>query len=302
MALTGIHILLTYACTNECDHCFVYCSPRAPGTFTLDRVREVFDEIPRIGTITGVYFEGGEPFLFYALMMEGIRLARGMGLEVGIVTNGYWAVSPEDAELYLQPFHELGIADLSLSDDSYHYGEADVTPPQHAVAAAQKLGMPAGIIAIGRPTVETPGADEQDRGEPVVGGGTIFRGRAADMLAEGLPRRPWDSFAECSREALADPKRLHVDPYGNVLICQGLSLGNMWKTPLSRLVQDYDGRQHAICGPLLEGGPARLATKYGVSHEGSYVDVCHLCFEARRALIDRFPEYLAPRQVYGLQE
>ena len=32
--ITGIHILLSYACTNQCDHCFVFSSPQAKGTFT----------------------------------------------------------------------------------------------------------------------------------------------------------------------------------------------------------------------------------------------------------------------------
>ena len=34
--------------------------------------------------------------------------------------------------------------------------------------------------------------------------------------------------------------------------------------------------------------------------EGEFVDECHYCFLVRRSLIDRFPEHLAPRQVYGL--
>lgn len=33
--LTGIHILLTYTCTRECDHCFLHCGPKQEGTFTL---------------------------------------------------------------------------------------------------------------------------------------------------------------------------------------------------------------------------------------------------------------------------
>ena len=42
--LTGIHVLLTYTCNFECDHCFLYCSPRAEGTFTLEQIREVIEE------------------------------------------------------------------------------------------------------------------------------------------------------------------------------------------------------------------------------------------------------------------
>jgi len=40
--------------------------------------------------------------------------------------------------------------------------------------------------------------------------------------------------------------------------------------------------------------------QYDLDVEGQYVDECHLCYLTRRALLDRFPEYLAPKQVYGL--
>jgi hypothetical protein len=41
--------------------------------------------------------------------------------------------------------------------------------------------------------------------------------------------------------------------------------------------------------------------EFDVPHEDAYVDACHLCYRARQALLDRFPEYLAPRQVFGLE-
>ena len=77
-------------------------------------------------------------------------------------------------------------------------------------------------------------------------------------------------------------------------------MGNMWEAPLSSLVKSYDPESHPICGPLLRGGPALLAEEYGVKHDDGYIDECHFCYMLRRALVDRFPEYLAPRQVYGL--
>ncbi len=42
-ALKQIHILLTYGCTFECDHGFLFCSPRSAGTFTRDRIAVVLD-------------------------------------------------------------------------------------------------------------------------------------------------------------------------------------------------------------------------------------------------------------------
>jgi hypothetical protein len=66
------------------------------------------------------------------------------------------------------------------------------------------------------------------------------------------------------------------------------------------MVKDYEPEGHPIVGPLLEGGPVRLFEKYDLEHEDEYVSACHCCYMARLALIDRFPQYLAPRQVYGL--
>ncbi len=299
--LTGIHFLLSYKCDSECDHCFVYSSPRAEGTFTLKQIRGVFEELAKIDTVKSVYFEGGEPFLFYPLMVEGIRIARDMGFKTGIVTNAYWATTEEDAELWLSPLRDLGVADLSISDDALHYDQEQVSPAKRALAAAMNLGMDYGSICIDRPMVEGTPDKEQQIGEPVVGGSTMFRGRAVGKLTEGLPRRPWQEFTECPYEDLRDPKRVHLDAYGNVHLCQGLSMGNMWEKPLSQVVRDYNAEYHPICRPLVNGGPALLAREYGVAHEGEYVDACHMCYLIRLALLDRFPQYLGPRLVYGLE-
>lgn len=128
----------------------------------------------------------------------------------------------------------------------------------------------------------------------------MFRGRAADKLVSGLPTRPWEELTQCPYEDLRDPGRVHLDPFGHVHLCQGLSMGNMWGTPLSSLVQGYDPDLHPVCGPLLEGGPALLARRYEIEHDEEYVDECHMCYTVRLALLDRFPQYIAPRQVYGL--
>jgi len=286
--LSQIHILLTYGCTYECDHCFLYCGPRARGTFSRACLATVLDQAREMGGVEWIYFEGGEPFLYYAQMVEGLRMARDMGFATGVVTNGYWATSEEDAEIWLRPLAELEVADISFSDDALH-GGGEAAPVKTAIATAEKMGLPLGVIRVGSPT---EGSD----------GGTVkFRGRAVDKLSAGLPRRPASLFDECPCEDLQAPSRVHVDPFGNVHICQGLVIGSMWETPLAQIFAEYDAARHAICGPLVEGGPALLASSFGILSEGGYVDACHLCFLTRRALIDRFPVFLAPRQVYGLE-
>jgi hypothetical protein len=253
----------------------------------------------KMGTIKMVYYEGGEPFLFYPLMLEGIKMSHKMGFKTGVVTNSYWAISDEDAELWLKPLLDQGISDVSVSNDVFHHGEEKINPATRALKALKLLNMSGGDICIQKPTIDID--KTQEKGEPVIGGGAMFRGRAAEKLInDELPRRHWEEFKECPHEELENPGRVHPDPFGNVHICQGLSMGNMWKTPLSELVNNYNASSHPICGPLIKGGPAELARKYQIEHEDNYVDACHFCYMVRIALLDKFPEYLAPKQVYGL--
>ncbi len=292
--LTGVHILLTYRCTKECDHCFVFGSPWAVGTFTADQVRRLLGQIEGLRGVETVFFEGGEPFLFYGLMREGVRLVRAMGFEPGIVTNAYWATSPGDAELWLRPLRELGLSSLCVSDGSLYHGPEEQALAPNAAAACEALGMGCTVMTTDRPAVE------DDSGGPSVTGGVMFRGRATEKLTDGLPRQPWQHFTECPFEDLADPRRVHVDACGHVHLCQGVSMGNVWEKPLADLAAGYEPGSHPICGPLLDGGPAELAARYEVEHKDAYVDACHLCYAVRRELLDRFPGHLAPAQVYGL--
>lgn len=300
--LKGIHLLLSYACNLECDHCFLFCSPYSGGTMTMAQVRKVLDEAGKLGTVEDIYFEGGEPFMFYPLMLEGIRLAKQKGFKAGIVSNGYWSTNEDDARLWLEPLAQAGIDDLAVSLDELHYNDAADSPASIALKAAGDLGMPTYSLCKERPEVKPPSDPDHEKGAPEITGGIKLRGRAVEKFAAGLPTRPCSQFTECPYEELMDPKRVHLDAYGNVHLCQGISLGNCWQTPLSELVKNYQAEPHPICGPLVKGGPWALAREYGLDLPDELVDECHLCYEARRALIHRFPECLGPRQVYGLEE
>ena len=298
--LTQIHILLTYQCTSACDHCFLYCSPDSTGTFAGARLTTVLDQAQELGTVEWIYFEGGEPFLYYPLLLQGLGMARDRGFKTGIVTNGYWATSVEDAEAWLRPLVALQVSDLSMSDDAFHGGDA-AAPVKAAIAAAKRLELPVNVIRIDGPAAGGAADSAGPKGAAIEGGPVRFRGRAVDRLTGGLPRQDARAFTECPHEDLRTPERIHIDPFGAVQFCQGLSIGNVWRTPLKQLLAEYDADAHPVIGPLLAGGPAQLARACGVAAKEGYVDACHLCFKTRRALLDDFPEALTPRQVYGAE-
>lgn len=297
--LTGVHILLSYACLYQCDHCFLHCGPDAEGTFTFTGLDALLEQAKNTKTVRTVCFEGGEPFLFYPLMLEGIRTAKERGFETECVTNAYWAQDATDAQCWLTPLARAGLGTVNVSDDEYHHGNAAPSPAQAVYDAAIALGMQANRFSIDPPCVRAA-EDGVHKGEPIVGGDVRFRGRAAEKLVQGLPRRPWREFSSCPDEDLENPSRVHVDSAGNVQLCQGICIGNFQNTPLARIMAEYDPLQHAVCGPLLQGGPARLAEAHGTAPGEAYVDACHLCYETRKLLRSTLPGCLAPPQAYGI--
>ena len=171
MKLNGVHILMTYRCTQECDHCFVYGSPRADATLTSDRLTRVLGQCADAGSVEWVFFEGGEPFLYYPILRQGVVHAARLGFRVGLVTNAYWATSAEDALRWLEGLGSAQLLHVS-SDDLHHGGDPRaLARVDHAVAAAEQLDIAVSTLHV----------------EP---GDVMFRGRAADKLTSGLTRRP----------------------------------------------------------------------------------------------------------------
>ena len=295
IALAGVHFLLTYKCTSECDHCFVWSSPQATGTFSTMQIEKVLRQARQIPTVTRIYFEGGEPFLFYPVLVRGVELARRMGFEVGIVSNAYWATDKEDAVTWLRPLAERGIADISLSTDEYHGTKEEAENVKRAHLAAKKLKMPVGLMDIrGLKFYQCESALKAE------GGDLMFRGRAAKELASKVRQKSWRTFTSCPEEP-PNITRVHLDAFGNVQFCQGITIGNVWRKPLKRIMEDLVPEKHPIIGPLARGGPAQLARDTGSRPRKTYADACHLCYELRKALRkrNRFLGVLAPDQVYG---
>ncbi len=297
MPLDGLHLLLTYQCTLECDHCFAWSSPAARGVMRLKDVREILRQARQLGGIEWIYFEGGEPFLFYPLLLKSVRLAARRGFRVGLVSNAYWATGADEAREALLPFRGI-VDDLSISSDLYHGEGEEARNAENAAAAAKELGIPCSILSVARPE-DSKAARRRGQLPPGVSA-VMYRGRAAVRLAGRATPQSWRSLRRCPFEDLRDPARVHVNPDGTVQLCQGISLGNLFEAPLRDLLRGYDPDHHPIVGPILQGGPAALSRVYGLSHRERYADACQLCYESRRSLRKRFPSILAPDQMYGV--
>jgi hypothetical protein len=231
-------------------------------------------------------------------MVKAVEEAVSLGFRVEILSNCYWATCPEDAVEWLVPIAKVGNVDLTLSSDLYHGEDWETREVKNAVKAANTLGMKTGILAIKYPDAETPCPSEIE-GAKMGLYELMYKGRAFSKLTEKAAKKPWREFTKCPYENFSKQERIHIDPLGYVHVCQGISIGNAWQKPFSKIIEEYNPSENPILEPLVRGGPVALAEKFSLSHDEVYADACHFCSAARLTLRNKYPNILAPDQMYG---
>lgn len=268
----------------------------------MGQVDQILREAQKISSVEWIYLTGGEPFMRFPQLLNCIKKIVQLDFKVGIVTNGFFARTEDCALRFLRPLHQLGVSQVHISNDSYHYKSAGTTPAQHALKVSHDLGLPASQIRVSSMFEEIQEPVETFETFPSINRPLRFQGRSSETLAKGVPLSSWKKFTHCPLGSLIAPNQVFIDAYGNVQICPGINIGNAWETPLANLVTAYKAADHPFYGPISQGGPVLLSEAYGFVHGVGYVDSCHLCYTIRQQLRERFPDYLAPRQVYGLEK
>src|SRR5690606_38937905 len=120
----------------------------------------------KTGTVKDIFFEGGEPFLFYPLLLEGIKKASSVGFKVGIVTNAYGANSREDAELWIKPLIDAGLSYMHISNDEFHYEDEKENPATIAYSVALDFEIETLCINIEKPNPTSSVKDLNEKGYP----------------------------------------------------------------------------------------------------------------------------------------
>jgi hypothetical protein len=296
MPLRGLHLLLTHKCNARCSHCFLNAGPEHTEVFSREFALKIINQARELPLVKSVFIEGGEPFLYPHLLPPLVGRATELGLWTGVLSNGFWAHSDDQASAVLEPLVDRGLKSLSLSTDWWHQRYVPKARVERAALAAQRLGLEVDVM------VCLGGGKAQGKVEAsAYVGEVVCRGRAATAVCSGGARH-WSSLTYCS-EKLSDLSRVHVGPGGEVHLCQGLLIGESVGTKrLGPVLDRYAPGEHPLVSRLIEGGPAalgRFALKYGWAPEAGYVDDCQLCFELRAFLRPRFPNLLGPQSVYS---
>ncbi|WXG47134.1 MAG: radical SAM protein [Candidatus Atabeyarchaeum deiterrae] len=323
--LKGIDLLPTYRCTSRCRHCTYRSSPQLTGEMESTDAKRYVEDAAQNG-IEWIWVGGGEPFLCRDLLPDVALAAKEFNIpDVYMVTNAYWAKTNEEALGELRLLKEVGMTVLGISIDAFHQENIPLEHVRNLLAAANKVGLKrievsgqflGSIdfdIGFNRTTEKNLKLlEEEGYFEGVTAKREVLRltGRAADMLSTYLPAKSEEELKDGKCDLTWLPVESHkklnaveIDWQGNVTTCPGICIGNARKKGLSKILEDYDYREHPIIKTIVDEGPYGLlqqAKRNGyTTMKKMYVDACHMCYKARKSLTRLYPGLLKPMTCYN---
>jgi len=311
-AIQNGQIMMTYRCSAACRHCLVMSSPsQEPALVSLEDAVAYGRDFASLGR--RVILAGGEALLFFDRVLAVCRALKDSGILVRFIeSNGSWCATDEVVLRKLTQLREAGVEGMYFSADAYHQEFVPAERACRGIRLARELFGAANVIA---PTVtleqakglETVARDPARLRDYARSHGVSFVGRAADELAQFADPVSLEEIAgqDCRAELDIDSLlEIQVDPFGFVRpdMCPGVNLGNTRSERLADIARTQRVRDTPLLAEIAAGGPTvllPLARLSGFAPQATYATKCHLCFDARRHLVDRSPAEFGPKHLYG---
>ena len=255
-----IGIILSYRCHSGCKHC-LYNSGPAWGmeAISSEMLRQALQTTLGWDRPPQIHLTGGEPFIYFDLLLEGTRIAADLGITVYAETSAMWCTDEEMARGRFAALRDAGMTAVLISCSPFHAEKIPPVRTVRAVRAALDVFGQHGVIVylpgflqliqqfdLERPTPishyqELLGVDQAS--QLLWGGyGLISGGRAGYKLGHLVDPEPAETFAgeNCTGDILYAPHS-HMDLYGNYIpaFCGGLTAADWrYNDPLLRPYPD----------------------------------------------------------------
>ena len=131
-------------CNIRCSHCVAAGENPATSKMELAQAKDIIREMIR-AEVKGISFTAGEPFIYLEDLVELIDLCSENRIYTRVVTNSYWAKTPEQARERLHLLRQCGLCQLRLSYSRWHQQHVPKQQVLNAVRACEDVGVDAFI-------------------------------------------------------------------------------------------------------------------------------------------------------------
>jgi Radical SAM superfamily/4Fe-4S single cluster domain len=302
--LDSVVLSVTYKCPIRCRYCGVNAGPHRTEMMTLDFIQRILDEVDALGLRNLVVFTGGEPLLLGEDLFRAIQYATSHKFLTRVVTNAYWATSPEKARAMLSRLQTSGLTEINFSCDDFHQEFIPLERVQWANEAAAELGMPALLAVKGlKNTVIGIESLEKSFGVKL---SMYCRGKQnpknnvasfgvtvpVGPHSEDLPENEllFSPEEHCTGPCSSALDKIVITPRGELAICCGIGsddfpesvIGSLHEKPLGKLLDEANNdlivNWLALEGPY--GIKRYLEERFpALRFNQRYVNLCHLCHD-----------------------
>ncbi len=130
-----IGLILSYRCHSACQHCLYNCGPGwEKEAMSLPALAQALETIAGWPQKPQVHLSGGEPFLHFPLLLEGVRLAVELDISCYLETSAAWCLNREQASERFTALRQAGLQAVLISCSPFH---AERIPPVRTMRAIQ---------------------------------------------------------------------------------------------------------------------------------------------------------------------
>lgn len=319
MKLTGITWLTTYNCNLACDHCF-FDTKGEKKYMDPDLVSEALSGLKNTKHMFWQHLSGGEIFLNEEKLFQIIRnIRKHFKKDLGISTNAFWAKDENTTNKKVQQLIDAGISGVALSADYFHQQYMDLNGPRNLAKALKAFNLTIHSYIMGARlgegvlNAEKINKQTEQISEKVNGGLEIPYAKAVERSIGkgcninipkklGVPQGKCTELNTCLGERSPfNPAMVWIDPYGNVMICYGIVIGNLNQNSLNDIIENYSTKNFPLLNKIAEHGPKALyeeGINAGIKMPKSYFDECDLCYQSRALLRQHHSELFGPSECY----
>ncbi|MBN1117081.1 MAG: 4Fe-4S cluster-binding domain-containing protein [Bacteroidales bacterium] len=319
LKLTGITWITTYNCNLSCNHCF-FETKGEKKYMNPDMIDLVLKDFPYDKHMFWQHLSGGEIFIDQKKLKEILkRIRKYFQKNIGLSTNAYWATEIKKTEQTVSELQKIGVTGIAVSADYYHQQQMPETGPGNLVKVISQSSLKTHTYIMGARLAEgIQGAEKINKETELitnrVDGGAGFPVASATERSIGkgsainIPKKRKIPQGKCTElntclgeRSPFNPAMVWIDPYGNVMICYGIVIGNVFQTPFREIVENYNVSAIPILEKLDKEGPKGLfseALEQGLIVPEEFYDECDLCYQSRKYLRNLYPEVFKPDECY----
>lgn len=276
---------------------------------TLVEVQGYIEQAKQAG-MRGVSITGGEPFLDFELLRGALETVGELGLRARIVTNSFWAATPDRAISKLTELKKHGLTEISLSYDAMHASYVKRSAVENAFRAATDLGLKVVVSHVADNGDLNKSLDsalleiaaKKDEVTLAMAGYTVPSGRALENRTESS--YSYASIKE-SHNRLSAPcfqvtREPIVVPGGDVFPCcspstatdvgfrDAYKVGNLGQDSLRRILDQLEA--DPLFNAIMIHGPKWVYERTSAvsnSDTDKFINICDLCQHMLKTRSDR---------------